>query len=157
MSSIGGITQNLQALAPSYAPLGKPAAGLESPENKDQALPPVEETSAGDKNRNQPNQKADAVSSDSEDGRKRNREQPAEQIEAEREQGHEPTAADSDTRTYEAAYQAAGGALQIALQRAAALHGESNKSNVGGGNIADNFSAAAGHTLEPGSLLDQRS
>lgn len=113
MNNISGPSQSYQSLTPSYTPLGKPAAGLESPENKDQTLPPVEEANASEKNRNQPNQKADAVSSD--DGERADSEQKAEQTaeltDAEQQQVRELAATDRAVRAHEAAHQAVGGNL----------------------------------------------
>jgi hypothetical protein len=149
--SIGGIAQNSQVLTPSYVPLGKPAAGLESPESKDQTLPPVEETSASEKNRHQPHLKADAVSADE---NQRDKEESA----------HEPTddeslehASAAPHETLAASQIDTQSALQIALQRAAALHGDHTQHSVDGAVAVDSFSAASGQTLAPGSLLDQRS
>lgn len=229
MNPINGPSQNYQTPSP-YAPLGKPVVGLESLENKDQTLPPVEETSASEKNRNQPNQKADAVSSDAQGGNGKNSKQAAELTEEEQQQVRELAATDREVRAHEAAHQAVGGSLagaasfrfaigpdgehyavggevpitltaladdpqatlrnaeqvraaalapaqpsgqdrmvaaeasqliaqtqiQIALQRAAALHSDNTKSSDGAAAV-DSFSTAAGHTLAPGSLLDQRS
>lgn len=111
MNSIGGIPQNYQTLVPSYSPLGKPAAGLESAENKDQTLPPVEEGSASEKNRNQPQQKADAVAADKQGGKGRDRQSATELTEPEQKQVRELAATDRDVRAHEAAHQAVGGSL----------------------------------------------
>ncbi|HET8711035.1 MAG TPA: putative metalloprotease CJM1_0395 family protein [Spongiibacteraceae bacterium] len=231
MNNVGGITQSFQTLTPSYSPLGKSAAGLESPEAKDQTLPPVEETSAGDKNRNQPNQKADAVSSDKENGRGSHRQQSTGLTEAEQQQARELAATDREVHAHEAAHQAVGGTLagaasfrfvtgpdgvryavggevpisfqteandpeatlrnaeqvraaalapaqpsaqdrnvaaqaaqviaqaqlQIALQRVATLQAEHGSGGSAGGSAVETFNSAAGHTLAPGSLFDQRS
>lgn len=230
MNTINGPSQSYQTPSP-YAPLGKPAVGLESLENKDQTLPPVEEASASEKNRNQPHQKTDAASGDAQGGNgKKNSRQAAELTEEEQQQVRELAATDREVRAHEAAHQAVGGSLagaasfrfaigpdgeryavggevpitltaiaddsqatlrnaeqvraaalapaqpsgqdrqvaaeaaqliaqtqiQIALQRAAALHSDNTKSSDGAAAV-DSFSTAAGHTLAPGSLLDQRS
>ncbi len=226
----GGPSQSYQTPSP-YAPLGKPAVGLESLENKDQTLPPVEEASASEKNRNQPNQKTDAVSADAQGGNGKKGKQAAELTEEEQQQVRELAATDREVRAHEAAHQAVGGSLagaasfrfaigpdgeryavggevpialitvaedpaatlrnaeqvraaalapaqpsnqdrnvaaqasqviaqaqvQIALQRAAALHSDNNTKSSDGAAAVDSFSSAAGHTLAPGSLLDQRS
>ena len=115
MNPVSGPTLNQQALTASYTPLGKPAAGLESAENKDQTLPPVEESSAAEKNRNQPKQKAEAVSADTEEGRGRNRRQAAELTNAEQDQVRELAATDRKVRAHEAAHQAVGGTLAGAV------------------------------------------
>lgn len=110
MSSIGiGSGPTHQNLTPSYSPLGKPATGLESPENKDHALPPVEESNAGDKNRYQPNQKTDAAS-DKKGGAGSDR-QNEELNEAEQQQVRELADTDRAVRAHEAAHQAVGGSL----------------------------------------------
>lgn len=224
----GPISQSFQIAAP-YAPLGKPAAGLESAENKDQTLPPVEETNSSEKNRNQPDQKIDAVSADGRGGQSKGREQATQLTDEEKQQVRELATTDRQVRAHEAAHQSVGGSLagaasfrfvtgpdgqryavggevpitlaavpdnpeatirnaeqvraaalapaqpsgqdrqvaaeatqvivqaqlQIALQRVAAL--QSGNSGVAAGNAVDSFSTAAGHTLAPGTLLDQHS
>lgn len=110
-SSIGiGSGPSYQAFTPSYSPLGKPAVGLESPESKDQTLPPVEETNASEKNRAQSNQKIDAAS-DKEESKGKNRQLAEELTEAEQQQVRELTAIDRGVRAHEAAHQAVGGSL----------------------------------------------
>lgn len=159
MSNIGGISQTIQILAPSYAPLGKPAVGLESPENKDQTLPPVEETAAGDKKRNQPNQKADAVSPDAQDDKGKNGRQSPELTEVEQKQVRELDVIDREVRAHEAAQQAVGGSLAGAASFRFVPSPEGARHAVTSANASavDSFTANAGHTLMPGSLLDQRS
>lgn len=149
MSTVSGPSQSYQTLTPSYAPLGKPVAGLESAENKDQTLPPVEEANASEKNRNQLHQKVDAIADDAHGGG--NRDKPAE----EEQQVSELVAAECAALTPEAAALIAPTPIEIALQRAAL---QSDHTHVVDAHTAvDSFSAAAGHTLAPGTLLDQRS
>ena len=149
----GGPGQSYQTPSP-YAPFGKPAVGLESPENKDQTLPPVEETSASEKNRNHPNQKADAVSGDAHGDHGKNDQQSVE-LTDEEQQAHE-LANDSDTHAHEAGQFIVQTPIEIALQRAA-LQGDHSKGVIDTHTAVDRFSAAAGHTPTPGSLFDQRS
>lgn len=110
MSTFGGTVQGLQNSTPSYVPLGKPTAGLESPENKDQTLPPVEESSASEKNRNQPHQKADAATGDQQKRSGKDR-QSGELSDSEKQQVRELAATDRTVRAHEAAHQAVGGSL----------------------------------------------
>lgn len=151
MSNIG-IPPTLQTLTPSYALPGKSAAGLESPENKDQTLPPVEETNASEKNRHQPHQKAEALSSDHGGSGAQHQRHPAES---------EPQSAEEAIAVIEAAASAgefkSAPPLETELQRAAALHGDNAQHGVAASTAVDRFNAAAGHTLAPGLLLDQRS
>lgn len=155
MSTVSGPSQSYQTLTPSYAPIGKPVAGLESAENKDQTLPPVEETSASEKNRNHPHEKTDAVSGDAHGGNGGSDQQAAEP-EEEQQQVSELVAAERLALTQNAAQAAAQTRIEIALQRAAMLQGDHTHS-VDAHTAVDSFSAAAGHTLPPGTLLDQRS
>lgn len=158
MSTVSGPSQNFQTLAPSYAPLGKAAAGLESPENKDQTLPPVEETNASEKKRNQPKQKADTVAGDAHGGSGSD-DQP--EPEEEQQQVGALVAAEREALTHDAARLNAQTSIEIALQRAAlqADHGKDADAHtvVDTHTAVDSFSAAAGHTLAPGTLFDQRS
>lgn len=132
MSNIGiGSGQTYQNLVPSYAPLGKPAAGLESVENKDQTLPPVEEANASEKNRNQPNQKTDAIA-DKEDGRSKNRQQSNELTEGELQQVSELAAIDREVRAHEAAHQAVGGSLAGAASFRFAIGPDGKRYAIGG-------------------------
>ena len=110
MNTISSPSQSILTASP-YTPIGKPAVGLESSENKDQALPPVEESSATEKNRNQPNQKADAVSADARGGSGKRERQPSELSEPEQQQVRELANIDREVRAHEAAHQAVGGTL----------------------------------------------
>lgn len=157
MNPVSIPSHNYQALVPSYIPLGKPAAGLESPENKDQTLPPVEEANASEKERNQPNLKADAVSGEERDGEEKDRQPLVELIEEEQQQLRGEPAPEAVTADAQPPVTLAPGPLQIALQRAAALQSDHLKSAVDAHAAVDSFSATAGHTLAPGVLLDQRS
>ena len=132
MSSIGiGSGQNYASFTPSYSPLGKPAAGLESVENKDQTLPPVEEGNASEKNRNQSNQKAEAAS-DKERGQEKNRQQSNELTEAEQQEVRELAVIDREVRAHEAAHQAAGGSLAGAVSFRFAMGPDGARYAVGG-------------------------
>lgn len=132
MSNIGiGSGQSYQSLVPSYSPLGKPAAGLESAENKDQTLPPVEESSASEKNRNQPNRKAEATS-DKENDKEKNSQQPNELTEAEQQEVRELAAIDREVRAHEAAHQAVGGSLAGAASFRFAIGPDGARYAVGG-------------------------
>lgn len=132
MSSISiGSGQNHQTFTPSYTPLGKPVAGLESAENKDQTLPPVEESNAGEKARQKPNQKAEAVA-DKEDGKGKNRESPDELTEAEQQELRELAAIDREVRAHEAAHQAVGGSLAGAASFRFAIGPDGARYAVGG-------------------------
>ncbi len=160
MNNVSGPSQNYQTLAPSYAPLGKPTAGLESAENKDQTLPPVEETGANEKNRNQPNQKADAVAADARGGSGKSEQQAAQLTEEEEPQTREPAATDRAVRAAEVAQLIVPAQIQLALQRIAALQNDNGRNKRGGvdaSTAVDSFNSAAGHTSAPGSLFDQRS
>ncbi len=154
MSNIG-IGPNYPGITPSYSPLGKPAAGLESAENKDQTLPPVEEGSAAEKNRHQPDHKTAAVS-DEERGGEHGRRQSNESAEAEPQKEQEPAAPDLESAASEAVQILALAQLDAVLQRTAALHaGEPAKADYSA--AVGSFESNAGHTHTPGSLLDQHS
>ncbi|MFT3931872.1 MAG: putative metalloprotease CJM1_0395 family protein [Spongiibacteraceae bacterium] len=132
MSSIGiGSGPSYQPITPSYSPLGKPAAGLESVENKDQALPPVEESSASDKTRQQPNQKAEATS-DKEKGKGRERDTASELTDAEEQEIRELAVIDREVRAHEAAHQAVGGSLAGAASFRFAIGPDGKRYAVGG-------------------------
>lgn len=132
MSSIGiGSGQSYPVVTPSYSPLGKPAAGLESPESKDQTLPPVEESSASQKARQQPNQKAEAAS-DKEDGKGKARDSVVELTEAEEQEVRELAEIDREVRAHEAAHQAVGGSLAGAASFRFAIGPDGKRYAVGG-------------------------
>lgn len=101
-------------VTPSYSPIGKPAVGLESPETKDQTLPPVEESNDADKARNQfSGKKAEAVPADSErsKGRQGNTQPSSELSDEELKSVRELAAIDREVRAHEAAHAAVGGSL----------------------------------------------
>lgn len=100
-------------VTPSYSPLGKPAVGLESPDTKDQTLPPVEESTNSDKTRNRfDGKKTEAVPGDAErnKGRQDNA-QASELSEADIKNVRELAAVDREVRAHEAAHAAVGGNL----------------------------------------------
>jgi len=102
-----------QQVAPAYSPLGKPAVGLESPDTKNQTLPPVEESPDTDRARNQfAGKKSDAVPADAErDKGKQGDRAAAELTEEEVKNVRELAAVDREVRAHEAAHAAVGGNL----------------------------------------------
>ena len=145
----GGPTSNFQPISP-YAPLGKPAVGLESSENKDHILPPVEEGSEAEKSRDQTHPKTDAVAADTQNG--------GDKSDAE---NSEPTEDEQlPARADEAAHQAVNGVVGAPSFRF--VTGPDNQAAEGVTPVAgkaalDRFSEAAGQLLRPGALLDQHS
>jgi hypothetical protein len=112
MNTIGAGVASLQ-VTPSYSPIGKPAVGLESPDSKDQTLPPVEESTNADKTRNQfDGKKAEAVPSDAERNNGRQSGAPAAELsEEEIKSVRELSVTDRQVRAHEAAHAAVGGSL----------------------------------------------
>src|SRR5579862_7323303 len=95
-----------QQVAPSYSPLGKPAVGLESPDTKNQTLPPVEESANTDRARNQfTGKKTDEASADAERNKGRRRGgTPAELTDEEVQNVRELAGVDREVRAHEAAH-----------------------------------------------------
>jgi hypothetical protein len=109
MSTIGSALPPT-SITPSYSPLGKPAVGLESPEAKNQTMPPVEQSTRPDKNRSQPDNQTDPLDADSR--RQRERESaPGELSDEELKDVRELAAVDREVRAHEAAHAAVGGSL----------------------------------------------
>lgn len=151
-----GPIQSSQTISP-YAPLGKPAVGLESSENKDQTLPPVEETNAAEKNRNQPNQKTEAAADDSKRGNGGRDDQKAERNEQEDSQDAEAVI-DHDAHQQVGALAATASFRFVAGLDGAPPHDdEKTNERIDAINAVDSFNKAAGQVLPPGSLLDQHS
>jgi hypothetical protein len=100
------------ALIPSYSPLGKPAVGLETPEAKNQTLPPVEQSPRPDKNRSQPDNQTDPLAADADRRKGRERDAaPGELSDEELKDARELAAVDREVRAHEAAHAAVGGNL----------------------------------------------
>jgi hypothetical protein len=85
--------------------------GLESADAKNQALPPVEESSRSDKNRSQPDDRTEATSADAERRKGDSGSSPVELTDEERAEVRELAAADREVRAHEAAHAAVGGSL----------------------------------------------
>jgi hypothetical protein len=155
MNTIGaGIS--IHQVTPSYSPLGKPAVGLESPDTKDQTLPPVEESANAEKARNQRSgKKVDEVSADS---KRNNGKQPDTEPNDSEHDGLVPAKPSTqDMQAAAAASQLSAEAqLQIAAERAAALTISSSVKPTDSATVADAFKQAAGNNNAPGSLLDQQ-
>lgn len=112
MSTIGaGLPP--QQITPSYSPLGKPAVGLESPDTKDQTLPPVEQSASADKTRNRfSGKKTEAVSADAERSKNRQGGTTSQDLtDEEIKSVRELVATDREVRAHEAAHVAVGGNL----------------------------------------------
>lgn len=112
MSSTIGPSLPPQPSSLSYNPLGKPAVGLESPEAKNQTLPPVEESARAEKNRNQLKDKTDELATDADRRKQRERDAaPGELTDDELKDVRELAAVDREVRAHEAAHAAVGGNL----------------------------------------------
>lgn len=108
MSSIGPALPPPPSI-PSLAPLGRPTVGLESAEAKNQTLPPVEESTRSDQNRDRADARADELPTDPE--RRGSQRAPARLADGERTQARELAAGDRSVRAHEAAQAAVGGSL----------------------------------------------
>lgn len=113
MNTIGSGPGILPQTISPYSPVARPAVGLESAEDKVQALPPVEESAASDKNRGQTtDDKVEGATPDGRGGKGRQGEQSAAELtDEERDQVRELAANDRKVRAHEAAHQAVGGSL----------------------------------------------
>jgi hypothetical protein len=99
-----------QSITPTYSPLGKPAVGLESPDTKNQTLPPVEESANTDRTRNQFAEKKTDAADDERRG-KQGGATPGELSDEEIKNVRELAAIDREVRSHEAAHAAVGGSL----------------------------------------------
>lgn len=113
MIAIGAGQAQLPAVTSPYAPLGKSPVGLESPENKDATLPPVEESAAAEKSRaDQASRKTPATNDQSgQDGSAQSNAASTELDAAEAAQVRDLAAIARKVQAHEAAHATVGGAL----------------------------------------------
>jgi len=139
MSTTGiGAPQPFQPVSP-YSPLGKPAVGLESSENKNQTLPPIEESSGSDKLRERLGQRVGAVDDSNGDHAAPHDEQSEEEAVA------ESTSADSTAAV----------PVQPMLRPLAVAGGDTERNTPSTAKALDHFQQTAHPISPPGLLLDR--